>query len=328
MEFVQFYPTAAGKGWTRVVLYEDLILDDKAVLRNAEGDDIIARHGLDDAMTMTRDRLARVIMQEVLAGRGVEGGVIMDLSKASERHLNQYQSLFGTPGNRSFIVSPTAHFCSGGVMITESAETRVPGLFAAGEICAGVHGANRIAGNALSEVFVIGGIAGRNAALMAGEIDRPERPEKEITAERARLESLIARGNENLRELRRQIKEVMWYKAGITRNGRGLESALEKMEAFHSRTRRLQLNHFGEVIRALELRNMLVSAEMVCLAALLRTESRGGHYRIDYPEEDNKKWLKNIVINRQDSMMKLKTVPVSMDIIKPDEKTSRAAPIG
>ena len=213
-------------------------------------------------------------------------------------------------------------------MINESAETRVSGLFAAGEICAGVHGANRIAGNALSEVFAMGGIAGRNAALMSREIDRPEVPDNEITAERARLESLISHGNENLRELRRQLKEVMWYKARITRHGRDLEGALEKIEGFKSRTGRLQLNHFGEVISALELRNILVSAEMVCRAALLRTESRGGHYRSDYPEEDNNQWLKNIVINRQDSGMKLKTVPVSMDIIKPNEKTSRAAPIG
>jgi succinate dehydrogenase/fumarate reductase flavoprotein subunit len=317
MEFVQFYPTAAGKTGTRLVLYEDLVLDDNAVLRNAKGDDIVAAHGLDDAMTMTRDRLARAIMQEVLEGRGVEGGVIMDLSKASERYLNQYQSLFGTPGNRSFIVSPTTHFCSGGVMINESTETRIPGLFAAGEVCAGVHGANRIAGNALSEVFAMGGIAGRNAASMAGEIGLPELPEKEITAERARLESIISHGNENLRELSRQVKEVMWYRASITRHARDLERALEKIEAFNSRTGRLQLNHFAEVIRALELRNMLVSAEMVCRAALLRTESRGGHYRSDYPEEDNNQWLKNIVINKQDSGMKLKTVPVSMDIIKP-----------
>ena len=318
MEFVQFYPTAAGKTGTRLIVYEDLILDDNAVLRNAQGDDIIARHGLDDPMVMTRDRLARAIMQEVLEGRGVEGGMIMDLSKASEHHLNQYQSLFETPDNRSFIVSPTAHFCSGGVIITENAETRVPGLFAAGEICAGVHGANRIAGNALSEVFAMGGIAGRNAALKAGEIDQPELPKKEIAAERARIESLTSNGKENLRELRSQVKEVMWYKAGITRHGSDLERALEKIEEFNSRTSRLQLKHFSDVIRALEIDYMLTSAEMVCRAALLRTESRGGQYRSDYPEEDNNQWLKNIVINKQDSGMKLKTVPVSMDFIKPN----------
>jgi len=267
-------------------------------------------------------------MLESREGRGGEGWVIMDMSKASEHYVNQYQSLFKTPDNRSFVVAPTTHFCSGGVMINERTETRIPGLFAAGEVCGGVHGANRIAGNALAEAFAMGGIAGKNAAMMSREIDQPEVPEEEITAEKARLESLSSDGNEKVRELRRQLKEVMWYHASVTRHARDLEGALEKIEAFKSRTGSLKLNDFGDVIDALELRNLLVSAEMVCRAALLRTESRGGRYRSDNPEENNAYWLKNIVINRQDSGMTLKTVPVSMDIIKPDEKISGAAPIG
>jgi len=83
MEFVQFYPTAVGKLGNRIILYEDLILRDRAALKNADGDDLVIKHGLDDVMKMTRDRLARVIMQEVLEGRGVNDGVIMDLSRAS-----------------------------------------------------------------------------------------------------------------------------------------------------------------------------------------------------------------------------------------------------
>ncbi len=317
MEFVQFYPTAAGQSGNRIILYEDLVLQDKAALKNADGDDIVIKHGLDDVMKMTRDRLARVIMQEVLEGRGVKGGVIMDLSRTSEPHLLKYRSLLKDPHNKELIVSPTAHFCSGGVMINANAETRIGGLFAAGETCAGAHGANRLAGNALSEVFAMGGIAGKMAALRAKKLERPQLPEKKIAAERNRLESLEFNGNASLRDLRRSLKETMWYQAGITRHAKDLTQALGKIEEIRSRIPALQLKNYRELIQTLELHNMLFSAEMVCRAALKRTESRGAHYRSDYPAENNRDWLKNIVISRQETEITLKSVPVSMDSVSP-----------
>lgn len=317
MEFVQFYPTAAGKLGARIILYEDLILRDKAALKNADGDDIVIKHGLDDVMKMTRDRLARAIMQEVLEGRGVKDGVMMDLSRASERHQLKYRSLFKDPHKKQFIVSPTTHFCSGGVMIDTNGETPIEGLFAAGETCAGVHGANRLAGNALSEVFALGGIAGKTAALKAKALERAQLPEKKIAAERNRLESFGSGGHENLRQLRGSLKEAMWYQAGIIRQAKDLTQALGKIEEIRSRICALELKDFRELIRALELQNMLFSAEMVCRAALLRSESRGAHYRSDYPAENDKDWLKNIVISRQENEITLQPVAVSMDIISP-----------
>ncbi|MCK5417016.1 MAG: FAD-binding protein [Desulfobacterales bacterium] len=317
MEFVQFYPTAAGKSGNRIILYEDLILRDKATLKNADGDDIVIKHGLDDVMKMTRDRLARVIMQEVLEGRGVNDGVIMDLSRASEPHLLKYRSLFKDPHKKECIVSPTTHFCSGGLIINANAETPIGGLFAAGETCAGAHGANRLAGNALSEVFAMGGIAGRMAALKAKALDHPQLPEKKLSAERNRLESLEFNGNASLRDLRRSLRQTMWYKAGITRHAKDLTYALGKIEEIRARIPALQLKNFRALIRTLELQNMLFSAEMVCRAALQRTESRGAHYRSDYPAENDKDWLKNIVIRRQETEISLQPVPVSMDLISP-----------
>ena len=318
MEFVQFYPTAAGKRGNRIILYEDLVLRDKvAVLRNADGEDILIKHRLDDVMKMTRDRLAQVIMQEVLEGGGVKGGVIMDLSRASDMRLLKYRSWFTDPHKKELIVSPTTHFCCGGLIINPDAETPIDGLFAAGEACAGAHGANRLAGNALSEVFAMGTIAGKMAALKAKTLERPKLPEKKIAAERNRLESLGSGGHANLRQLRRSLKKTMWYQAGITRYAEGLTQALGKIEEIRSRMPALQLKNFREVIRALELQNMLFSAEMVCRAALQRNESRGAHYRSDYPAENNQDWLKNIVISRQATEIKLQPVPVSLDIISP-----------
>lgn len=317
LEFVQFYPTALGNLGSRIFLYEAFVFQAGAVLKNSKGDDIIAKYGLSDIMAMTRDRLTRAIMQEILEGRGVADGVIMDLSTVSEDRLTRLHHLLpavSPPGKREFIVSPTAHFCMGGIIIDESAETSVHGLFAAGEVCAGAHGANRLGGNALSEVFAIGGIAGRNAALRAMENGRPEIPEKEIASEKVRLESLLSKGDRSPRELRHYIKEMMWYKAGIIRKGKNLEEALGQIEELKSFASKLQIKDVRGLIKSLELQNMLVLIEMVCRAALLRTESRGAHYRSDYPEEDNDNWLKNIVICKQDSGMRLEAVPVSMDM--------------
>jgi succinate dehydrogenase/fumarate reductase flavoprotein subunit len=309
-----------GKLGSRILLYEAFVLRAGAKLKNSEGDDIIARYGLSDPMVMTRDRLTRAIMQEILEGRDVSGGVIMDLGTAQEKQLGQLRHLLPAvmpPGKKEFIVSPTAHFCMGGIMIDENAETPVPGLFAAGEVCAGAHGANRLGGNALSEVFAMGGIAGRKAALKAREIGRPQTPEKEIDAEKARLESLLSKGDRHPKELRRSIKEVMWHRAGIIRKGRDLEEALGQIEELKSFVPKLQIKDLRGLVKSLELQNMLILTEMVCRAALLRTESRGAHYRGDYPEEDSANWLKNIVIRKQDSGMRLETVPVSMDMVSP-----------
>jgi len=317
MEFIQFYPTATGKLGNRIVLYEDLILRDRAVLKNADGDDIVVRHGLNDAMKMTRDRLARAIMQEVLEGRGVQGGVIMDLSRASEAHRLGYRSLFKASKEKQFIVSPTTHFCSGGVMINANGQTPVDGLFAAGEVCAGVHGANRLAGNALTEVFAMGAIAGKMAALKAKELEPPQLPGEKIMAEKNRLESFGAGRHADLRQLRHSLKETMWYKAGICRNADDLADALIKIEALYSNISDVGLKNFRELIRALELQNMLLVAEMVCRTALMRSESRGAHYRSDYPVANDKDWLKNIVIRRQAAEMTLQPVPVTMDLISP-----------
>jgi succinate dehydrogenase/fumarate reductase flavoprotein subunit len=137
MEFIQFYPTALGALGSRLFLYEAFIFEAGAVLRNALGDDIIAKCGLNDPMAMTRDRLTRAVMQEILEGRGVAGGVIVDLSTVPEKKLTPLRPLLPAESARAekeLIVSPTAHFCMGGISIDEDLETIVPGLFAAGEI--------------------------------------------------------------------------------------------------------------------------------------------------------------------------------------------------
>jgi len=313
MEFIQFYPTALGALGSTLFLYEAFVFQAGAILRNALGDDIIAKYGLNDPMAMTRDRLTRAVMQEILEGRGIAGGVIVDLSTVPEGELTALGHLIpgaSTPSEGKLIVSPTAHFCMGGIGIDGTAETTVPGLFAAGEVCAGVHGANRLAGNALSEVFAMGGVAGERAAEKALKSQKPDLPEEEILAERKRLESLLSAEGRNLGEIRRDLKEVMWRKAGIIRDKEGLEAALQTTEELTARLKGARVRDYGELKRYLELENMMLLSEMVCRTALLRAESRGAHYRRDYPEEDNDNWLKNILVRKQGTKMRLTAVPL------------------
>jgi succinate dehydrogenase/fumarate reductase flavoprotein subunit len=316
MEFVQFYPTALGKHGTRILLYEAFILDAGAVLKNAKGENIIDKHGLSDPMVITRDRLAQAIMQDIREGLDVDGGVIMDLSPISDAKAERLSHLLPSGWSASkeeFIVSPTAHFCMGGVITDKDTETTIPGLFASGEVCAGIHGANRLGGNALAEVFSLGGIAGRKAALRAREIGPPEIPKGELAEERDRLKSILSRSGRDVKTSRRSLKEVMWAKAGIVRQKRELEEAMGAIEELKFTSLKPCSAKPGDLIKHLELQNMLLLSEMVCRAALLRTESRGSHHRRDFPEEDNANWLKNIVIRKKETGMRLESVPVSLD---------------
>jgi succinate dehydrogenase/fumarate reductase flavoprotein subunit len=327
MEFVQFYPTATGRLGRSILLYEVFVLGAGAELKNAKGEDIIKKHGLSDPMLLTRDRLARTIMREINEGLDIEGGVIMDLSPIPDEKMARLGPLFPSKRSvdrRAFIVSPTTHFCMGGVIIDKNAETSIPGLFAAGELGVGIHGANRLAGNALCEVFTMGQVAGRGAAQRARESGRQKMPRDEMAAEKARLESLLIHGRRGPKTLSRLLKEVMWQKAGIVRDRDSLEEVLQRIEAFRSRDAKSQVTKWTQLIRALEFQNMLLISEMVCRAALLRTESRGSHYRSDYPAEDNDHWLKNIVLCKGDRGMSLESVPVSLDAIVPEKGTQNA----
>jgi len=318
MEFVQFYPTATGALGSRLFLYEAFVFQAGAVLRNALGDDIIAKYGLNDTMAMTRDRLTRAVMQEILEGRGVRGGLIVDLGSIPEEEFAALDHLLPaarTAHDEELIVSPTAHFCMGGVSIDDHAETIVPGLFAAGEVCAGVHGANRLGGNALAEAFAMGGVAGERAAQRARETDQPDLPQKELSAEKERLESFFSERGKDLGELRHELKDVMWQKVGIIRGKDGLKEALEEIKGIGTSLKEVRIRDYRGLMRYLELEHMVLLSEMVCRSALLRTESRGAHYRSDYPDEDNDRWLKNIWIRKLGAAMKLEAVPVPMTTV-------------
>ncbi|MBW1950057.1 MAG: FAD-binding protein [Deltaproteobacteria bacterium] len=312
MEFVQFYPTALGRHGKRLLLYEAIVFRGGAVLRNAHEEDILERHGLKDPKAATRDRLAQAVTREILEGRDVEGGLIMDLGDLAEDMPPSIRPLLPgtwTRDQKRLIVSPTTHFCMGGVITGPDAATSLPGLFAAGEVSGGLHGANRLGGNALAEVFVMGAEAGRNAARHAKDAGEPALREEEIAAEKKRLEGLGTEGGPDTASLTLDLKNLMWRHAGILRDEAGLANALDILEDMAQASRQASVQGPRDLRALLELQNMVQVSRMVCRSALLRTESRGAHFRSDYPAEDDINWRTYIVVSLKSGKVDFSVAP-------------------
>ena len=310
MEFVQFYPTALGKRGNRIFLYERVLACDGAVLRNRDGADIIAKHGVSDLMGVTRDQLAQWVMQEIAGNPTGHAQVMMDLDRLPTHLAERLKPVLPPAwwkGQKTFAVAPTAHFCMGGVVVDENGETRLGGLFAVGEIAAGIHGANRLGGNALAEIFAMGSWVGGKAAGRAMKTGRVALPREMTENEAHRLEHAFSPKGVNVNRLVQALKAVMWRQAGILRRKPQLEAALTRIREPWDRPAAASA---ADLIRCLTFDNMRLVAEMVCRAALARKESRGAHFRSDYPAEDNGRWLKNIFLQEKAGKMHLSPKPV------------------
>jgi len=314
MEFVQLYPTAWGKHGARMCSSYETFLSRGATLRNSLGEDILKKHGIAD-FSATRDMLTRIIMKEIAAGRGIQGNVIFDLTtipKSAAEELS-HEGLMRKGDYTEYekvLVAPTVHFFMGGVKVSINAETEIHGLYAAGEVCGGMHGANRLGDNAITETLVFGTIAGDKAATTASKVSQISVPQSEITFEMERLAQLTSgSGRENLDQLRQSLKQTMWDKVGAIRDGKSLGDAQREIVVLQEQLRATLLTDYRELYQAVKLANMLTVSEMVCRAALTRTESRGTHYRADYPEED-RQWLKVIEISYQSGEMALNAISV------------------
>jgi succinate dehydrogenase/fumarate reductase flavoprotein subunit len=204
----------------------------------------------------------------------------------------------------------------GGIETDKWGATSLSGLFAVGEVTAGAHGANRLAGNALAEIFSMGSLVGEKAADLAMNIGSPFPIKEAADDEKKRLEREFSEEGESLRQLIQGLKAQMWNKVGISREKNELEEALEYIQGLQPHA---AVGNAAELIRLLELQNMKIVAEMVCKAALKRTESRGAHFRVDYPDEDNSRWLQNIVFRKGEAGMEVDTTKVCQDLVKPQK---------
>ncbi len=317
MEFVQFYPMARGKQGSKTCFFERFV-PGSATIRNSLGQDILKQEGINSLASATRDILTRIIMKEIVGGRGIDDNVVLDRTTIPEGEAEKLYLVSRIRGKGEYLgevlVAPTAHFFMGGVKISENGETGINGLYAAGEVCGGLHGANRLAANAITETLVFGTIAGDNAAARASKMAGVCVPQSEIHTEVERLKEVaLHQGGGTLGELYHSLKQIMWDKVGAIRNQESLEAAQKEILALREQLRTVSLADYRQLSQAAKLANMLTVSEMVCRAALMRTESRGAHYRPDCPEEDNEQWLKTIEISYQDGKMRLRAIPANPD---------------
>lgn len=310
MEFIQFLPATLRDNTKRLFLYEAFV-ESGAVFKNALGENVAVRHGILTPKDMSRDKVARAVMLEILEGRGIDHSIVLDFTTIPD---DQWKALadmrarsksLRTLKKEAYPIAPSAHYAMGGVIINEKCETGIEGLYAAGEVCGGIHGANRLGPNAITDIFVFGTIAGEMASDLALDSEAKLLDDKEILSEMERLADICnIHGQEDVKEIKRFLKTTMWKKGGIVRHADGMREALEEVTFARDRLYHANVETPHQLWHFLELSNMLTVSEMVLKAALMRTESRGGHYRIDYPNE-SPEWLKNIAISNDEGKMKL-----------------------
>jgi len=306
MEFVQFFPI--GHLAPRLVGMDPIIWDPfryklGGKLLNGRFEEFVDRYGGEDfgKYTATRDLASYAILKEVEAGHGSpHGGAYLDFRHISDRDL---RAAFGPVIDRLLKngidlnktpveVGPMAHYHMGGIRVDATMETRIKGLYAAGEAVGGSNGTNRLSGNAITEAFVFGERAGSSAAQMAQQTTGAWDP-KTIDASADAIRKLISKRSKkgvSPGTYQTELQHVMWKMAGPFRTGEKLTAALKRIEGMRDELPSLSVGSEAsfnlDIQDWFELRAMLVTAEMVVTAALARTESRGAHQREDFPDSN------------------------------------------
>jgi succinate dehydrogenase / fumarate reductase flavoprotein subunit len=330
MEMVQFHPT--GMVWpagVRGILVTEGVRGEGGLLRNKDGERFMERYDRDRMELSSRDIVARAINAEVNAGRGSpHGGVFLDITHRQPDYIKRklpsmYEQFLKLAKvditKQPMEVAPTIHYIMGGVRVDpETGASSVPGLFAAGEVAAGLHGANRLGGNSLSDLLVFGKRAGESAAELAGSGSKRSAQTLNTGEIDGAIGALMAPldrpSGENPYSLQLEIQETLSEHAPIVRDGPGLEAGLEKILELESRasgcgtggSRSLAFNPGWHT--AIDLRSMLVNSEALLRSALERKESRGAHARSDFPKTDEQLSDVNIVIEKSGAGMAVKLV--------------------
>jgi succinate dehydrogenase / fumarate reductase, flavoprotein subunit len=327
MEMVQFHPT--GMVWPEKALgtlATEAIRGEGGILLNSKGERFMKNYDPERMELGPRDVVARAIYNEIISGSGTEhGGVWLDVTHLRKEVIQerlttmyeQFQELDGIDISKEKMeVGPTAHYSMGGVVVDIKCRTKVKGLFAVGEVISQIHGANRLGGNSLLDTIVFGKIAGCEAAKLA-------RRAKEGELNKTKTSSLQnQKGNgddyyggiflvkEPIRFLNK-IQELMHQNAGIirerTRLQDGLERILQLKDEFHSHKQNFSLQDFEiddndtseDIVLSLQVESSLVACEAIVRSALMRQESRGAHYRSDFPKLDDERWKVNIYCRKE-----------------------------
>ncbi len=328
MEFVQFHPT--GMVWppgVQGLLVTEAVRGEGGILRNSTGERFMERYDPKRMELSTRDMVSRAIYTEVKEGRGSpHGGAFLDIShkpaelvkKKLPSMYHQFMELADVDITKAPMeVGPTTHYIMGGVRVDpDTAASTVAGLYAAGEASGGMHGANRLGGNSLSDLLVFGRRAGMGAAENAKEIAKhveldPAEIEK---SEREMLAPFERSGGPSPYDIHAKLQEMMQSLVGIFRVEEDLRKAIQEIGTLEREAARITVAGSREFNPgwhlARDLRSMLLCSEAVARSALLRKESRGGHARIDYPSLDPEFARKNTVVKKDGESMGVSQAPL------------------
>jgi succinate dehydrogenase / fumarate reductase flavoprotein subunit len=328
MEFVQFHPT--GMVWppgVQGILVTEAVRGEGGILRNKDGERFMERYDPEKLDLSTRDVVARAIYTEAKEGRGTEhGGAYLDISHKPAEYVkkklpsmyHQFRELADVDITKGPMeVGPTCHYMMGGIRVeAETAQSNVAGLFAAGEAAAGLHGANRLGGNSLSDLLVFGRRAGLAAAEHAKQIGAPAIDDAQIQeATREMLEPFERDEGDSAYDVHRDLQETMQNYVGIFRNEADLKRGLDEIQKLKQRVALARVD--GSRLfnpgwhLARDLKSMLTVSEAVALSALERKESRGAHSRIDFPKYDDQWGKVNNIISRDGEEMRLSHLPIA-----------------
>ncbi|MEU0655327.1 succinate dehydrogenase flavoprotein subunit [Streptomyces albogriseolus] len=321
MEFFQFHPTGI---WRMGILLTEGARGEGGILRNKDGERFMEKYAPVMKDLASRDVVSRSIYTEIREGRGCgpEGDhVFLDLTHLPPEQLDAKlpditefaRTYLGIePYTDPIPIQPTAHYAMGGIPTNVQGEvladntTVVPGLYAAGEVaCVSVHGANRLGTNSLLDINVFGkraGIAAAEYAQTADFVELPENPESLVVEQIERLRS--STGNERVAELRRELQETMDANVMVFRTEQTIKTAVEKIAELRERYKNVAIQDKGkrfntDLLEAVELGNLLDLAEVMAVSALARKESRGGHYREDYPNRDDVNFMRHTMAYRE-----------------------------
>jgi len=340
MEFIQFHPTGLAKTG---ILLSEACRGEGGYLLNALGERFMKRYAPEKMELAPRDMVSRAIEYEIKEGRGVGSGtsayVYLDL-----RHLGEAKIKERLPQVRQLAIDfegvdpvkelvpirPTAHYCMGGIHVVNyrTSATELEGLYAVGECaCVSVHGANRLGGNSLTEILVFGKFCGISAREYAKQVDWLPLTEAERKKNIEFIERLMNReGSEKLADIRKRMGEITWEKVGIFRDERSLQEAYKELSELLERWEAIPVVDKSKIfntnlVEVLELRNMLELARVVAYSALHRKESRGSHTREDYPNRDDKNFLKHTLVYQRDDKLVIEYIPVSILKYQPAQRT-------
>ena len=310
MEQIQFHPTGmVAPESKKGVLVTEAVRAEGGKLINSEGERFMSKYAPEKMELATRDVVARSIYQEIIEGRGTEnGGVYLDISHLDDDYIDekletmvlQFENVGVDIKHGPIEVAPTAHHFMGGLKINTDASTSLKNLFGAGEVCGGVHGANRLGGNALADTQVFGKISGVSASEAAKSTELKSNDEQ-VQLEADRIQNLIKEGSIKPQEFKENIKRLMWEKVAIVREEKTLNEALKDLQKMQEDLVNLDVGdkkqYNTELVTALEVINMVEICILTVKSAILRRESRGAHFRSDFPQTDDN-WKKSIVMNK------------------------------